>query len=167
MSNKFISLFSSIRGLFCIALIFAQLSCAEIEKATAPKPLEGADVTVYDLAEGQVEFRMKITGLTSTVWMTTELVNKSNKEVYFDSNTLVQFSDPTCMGKRDYEDIPATTLKPQARQLLHYSFQLYAKRKNSPEFERCKDQPLRFVVSGLQINAVEAKPFTFTISDEK
>ncbi len=147
--------------------VFALGACAEFEKATAPKPLVGEDVSVYDLADGQVEFRMKITGLTSTIWMTTELINKSDKDVYFDSKTLVKFEDSTCLSKRDFDDIPNTILKPKAHQILHYSFQLLAKRSNSPEYERCKAQPLRFVVSGLQINAIEAKQFSFTIQDEK
>lgn len=141
-------------------------ACESVQKLSEPKPLEGKNVSVHPLGAGEVDFRLKVSGLTSTLWLTAELVNNSTETVNFETLKLLQFADPSCLENQDFEKPRTETLAPNERQLVRYSFKLHASQKHSPEYERCKDQALKFTVSGVQLAGKELPHKSLTIQSE-
>lgn len=139
------------------------VNCAKLGLQPNHEPISGEDISVYNLADGQLEFRVKVTGMTSTLWITADLVNNSDTSLTFDPNTLLQFSDPSCVANNDFEKIDNTSVPSKSFQRFRYSFQLYSKRKNSPEYARCKDKPLHFRVDGLLLGQNLVKPISFSV----
>ena len=168
-NNKKINLTSrAARGFSAIVLVLSLFSvgCQTIEKLNEPKPLEGPNVSVYPLGDGQVDLRLKVSTLTSTLWVTTELVNNSTEPVVFETPKLLQFQDPSCLENQEFEKPRVETLAPNERQIVRYSFQLYSQQKRSPAYERCRDQALKFTVSGVQVAGKELPMKTLTIVSE-
>jgi hypothetical protein len=149
--------------LLFIVFSFTISACESFERLKEPKPLEGKDVNVYSLGDGQVEFRLKATGFTSTLWVTTELVNNSSDVLTFDTANLLQFEDISCLEDKEFEKPRAESLKPNERQQVHYTFKLYALQKHSPEYERCKTVPLKFAINSIKRNEKPVEVKTLTI----
>ncbi|OFZ19217.1 MAG: hypothetical protein A2Z20_05055 [Bdellovibrionales bacterium RBG_16_40_8] len=142
------------------------MGCETFKKLSEPKPLVGKDIHVYNLAANQVELRLKVSGLTSTMWVTAELVNNSGQFLSFQTRELLQFDDPECLNNQEFETPRATVLYPKERVLLHYTFRLHALQKHSTQYEKCKGKPIKFKVDGLLLNNEIVQPITLTIVNE-
>ena len=151
--------------LFALSLGFTLTACESFQTVNEAKTLEGPDVSTYSLALGAVEFRLKVSGLTSSLWITTELINKSNRVLIYTTRDLLQFEDASCLEDQRFESRETGTLKPNERQIIRYTFRLYAAQKYSPEYERCKAQPLRFKIGGLSLGGEVVAPLSFTIQN--
>lgn len=142
--------------------VFAS-GCQQMEKIKEPKPLAGADVSEHTLADGKIGLKLKVTGLTSTVWFTTEIVNKSSEPVGYSAKDLISFDHQECVREFDVEENKAGVLQPNERVLLRYSFSNLAKQKRSPEYENCRFTPTKLQVSGLTLGNAFVEPIRVTI----
>lgn len=167
MQSNFLLKLRAFSAVFSLSLLMGSLiGCETFNKLRKPKPLVGKDVQVYDLADGKINFRMKVSGFTSTLWITTELVNNSSDEnVEFSPPALLQFSEPSCLENQEFEQVDSTSLSPHERRLVRFEFKLYGKQKHSSHYERCKDAPLKFTVSGIKLGVKDIAPLSLTIQD--
>src|SRR5690606_33847380 len=103
--------------------------------------------------------------LTSRLWISTELYNKSDRPLTYMTSELVQFIDKSCLEDQKFESTPSGTLAPEERRVIRYTFKLYSGQKYSPEYERCRKQPLKFQIGGLTLGTEPVTPTTFTIEN--
>ncbi len=152
-----------IKILFSLLSALLLSSCETVNRLNEPQPLEGSNVSIYPLGDGQVDLRLKVSGLTSTLWITTELVNHSTQTVIFETPKLLQFQDSTCLEDQEFEKPRTETLAPNERQIVRYSFRLHSEQKRSPAYERCRAQALKFTVGGVHVAGKELPEKTLTI----
>jgi hypothetical protein len=152
--------------LFCVVFMTAigLTACETFDKIREPKPLTGENVHVYNMADGQIEFRMKVTGLTSTLWVTTELVNNSSRNISYVAEELLQFVAKECVEGQDIDAPPGSQIVPNGRQLIRYTYRLLSEKKSSPMYEQCKNVPLKFKVSTVRLDNSDVAPITLTIA---
>ena len=151
--------------LFAISPFFTfQLGCSSI-KLTQNRPLDGQDVSRHSLADGQVELRLKVSELTSNVWLTTEIINNSASPLSFNSENLISVENTTCLVNFHFEKSLTGSLNPSERVQLRYSYQDKGKQKYSDLYEECRSVPLRFKVSGLSLGDQSVAPIQLTVVD--
>lgn len=160
-----LALLPIVLSLTLLPFVLSLTGCESFEKIREPKPLTGENVHVYSLANGRIEFRMKVSGLTSTLWISAELINLSDDNLTFDPEHLLRFDDPECLEDREYEKIEKNALGPQESQVMRYTFRLYARKKSAPQYAQCKEKPLKFKVDGLLLNNLVVQPLTLTIEN--
>jgi hypothetical protein len=122
--------------------------CGQLLK-TNQVPLSGEDVSVHSLADSQVELRMKISGLTSNLWITAELYNNSGQVLQLTSQNMLSFQEEKCLDVREEINEILSPLQPQERRQFRFSYYWKGRKKNDPMYEECQTKPLRFTLNGL------------------
>jgi hypothetical protein len=147
--------------LFCTA-IFGLVGCEKLLK-TDQAPLTGDDVSVHSLADSQVQVRMKISGLTSNLWVTAEIYNNSGQVLQLASQNLIMFQDEKCLDVREEINEILSPLQPQERRRFRFSYYWKGRKKKDPLYEECKEKPLRFTLNGLMLGEKKVQIPNWTI----
>jgi len=129
------------------------------------KPLTGEGVSHHTLAKGDVELSMKISSLTSNVWITTELLNQSANDLELNTAELIAFENNQCIEVRDAVTGSTEPLKPQERRLFRASYFWKGKRKSDPLYDTCKQLPIRFTITGLKLQGEAVTAPNWTVTD--
>lgn len=140
----------------------ALLGCSQLLK-TEQVPLSGDDVSVQSLADSQIELRMKISGLTSNLWITAEIYNNSGQVLQLASQNLISFQDEKCLDVREEINEILSPLQQQERKRFRFSYYWKGRKKNDPLYEECKAKPLRFTLNGLTLGEKKIQVPNWTI----
>jgi hypothetical protein len=138
----------SLTLLICGTFILS--GCSLIEKKDSR--LSGEGVTTHSLADGQIELKMKISALTSNLWITTELFNNSGQELHLQTADLIEFENPECFEVRDQIENTAAPIRTQEFSRFRYSYFWKGRRKSDPLYETCLVKPMRFTLRGIEHN---------------